>query len=130
MTWPLLPRLTNSGRTDKRDGLFSIWVSPGWRTRSPPTPRTLQRQHLLPERETLAYSEANLGAGALAVPVWLATHNPYATHNSVVLLAFVLAFVAMYPLARHLGPGTPAIVAGVLFAYCPFSSPTRRTSSC
>ncbi len=122
MTWPLPARLAHGGRTDKGDGLFSIWVV-AWVSHALTTsPAHLFDANIFyPEKETLAYSEANVGAGALGVPVWIATHNPYATHNAVVLIAFALAFVAMYLLARQLvGPGTPAIVAGILFAFCPF----------
>ena len=119
---PLPARLAHGGRTDKGDGLFSIWVV-AWVSHA----LTTSPVHLFdanifyPEKETLAYSEANVGAGALGVPVWIATHNPYATHNAIILIAFALAFVAMYLLARQLvGPGTPAIVAGILFAFCPY----------
>ena len=122
MTWPLPARLAHGGRTDKGDGLFSIWVV-AWVSHALITsPAHLFDANIFyPEKETLAYSEANVGAGALGVPVWIATHNPYATHNAVVLMAFALAFVAMYLLARQLvGPGPPAIVAGVLFAFCPY----------
>jgi len=122
MTWPLPARLAHGGRTDKGDGLFSIWAV-AWVSHALTTsPADLFDANIFyPEKQTLAYSEANVGAGALGVPVWIATHNPYATHNAVVLIAFALAFVAMYLLARQLvGPGTPAIVAGILFAFCPF----------
>jgi hypothetical protein len=122
MTWPLPARLAHGGRTDKGDGLFSIWVV-AWVSHALTTEpdRLFDANIFFPEKNTLAYSEANLGAGALGVPVWLATRNPYATHNFVVLLAFGLSFVAMYVLARTLvGPGPPAIVAGILFAFCPY----------
>jgi hypothetical protein len=123
MTWPLPAQLARGGRTDKGDGLFSIWVV-AWVSHALTTSPThlFDANIFYPEKDTLAYSEANVGAGALGVPVWIATHNPYATHNSVVLMAFVLSFVAMYLLARQLvGPGTPALVAAILFAFCPYA---------
>src|SRR5262249_33130109 len=108
--------------TDKGDGLFSIWVV-AWVSHALTTSpaRLFDANIFYPERNTLAYSEANVGAGALGVPVWLATHNPYATHNAVVLMSFVLSFVAMYLRARRLvAPGTAAITAAILFAFCPY----------
>jgi hypothetical protein len=122
MTWPLAARFSTGGRTDKGDGLFSIWVV-AWVSHALTTDsaRLFDANIFYPEKETLAYSEANIGAGTLGVPVWLATHNPYATHNAVALLAFGLSFVAMYALARQLvGPGSPAVVSGILFACCPY----------
>ena len=55
-----------------------------------------------PARNTLAYSEANLGAGLLAVPAWALTGNPYLAHNTVVVVAFVLAVAGAYYLVRYL----------------------------
>ena len=73
-----------------------------------------------PHRWTLAYSEANLGAGALALPIYWTTHNPYAAHSWVVLLSFVLSATGMYYLARNLaGDRRAAVVAAICFAFCP-----------
>jgi hypothetical protein len=71
---------------------------------------------------TLSYSENNLGAGALAIPVyWLSGGNPYAAHNSVVLVSFVLSAAGMYYLARHLtGDRRAAAVSAACFAFCPY----------
>lgn len=110
------------GRVDSGDGRWSIWVV-AWVAQALSTdPGSLYEANIFyPEHDTLAYSEANIGAGLLGLPAWLATRNPYATHNSAVLLGFVLSTIAMYALARRLsgGPGAAA-VAAVLFAYCPF----------
>jgi len=75
-----------------------------------------------PHRGTLAYSEANLGAGALAVPFyWASGGNPYVAHNAVVFIAFVLALTGSYSLVRHLtGHLGGAAVASVGFAFCPY----------
>ena len=82
----------------------------------------LQANIFYPQRNALAFSEANLVEGALGVPVWLATKNPYATHNAVALLSFVIAFAGAYYLVRHLtGHRGAALVAAVLYAFCPFA---------
>src|SRR4029453_1423565 len=74
-----------------------------------------------PRRWTLAYSESNLGAGALAVPIYWATHNPYAAHNAVLLLSFVLSATGTYYLVKYLvADRGAAVVAAICFAYCPY----------
>ena len=47
-------------------------------------------------------SKPDLGAGALAVPVYWATNNPYAAHNAVLLLSFVLSATGTYYLVKYL----------------------------
>jgi len=74
-----------------------------------------------PHTGTLAYSEPNLGAGILAIPVYWTTGNPYAAHNFVVVLTFVMSAVAMYYLVRHLtADRRAAVIAAICFAYCPY----------
>jgi hypothetical protein len=75
-----------------------------------------------PQRNALAFSEANLVAGAIGAPVWAATHNPYATHNAAAFCSFVIAFAGAYYLVRYLtGSRHGASVAAVLYAFCPFT---------
>jgi hypothetical protein len=75
-----------------------------------------------PQRNALAFSEANLVEGALGVPVWVLTQNPYTTHNAVALLSFVIAASGAYYLVRFLtGHRGAAAVAAVLYAFCPFA---------
>jgi hypothetical protein len=85
--------------------------------------RSLRRQHLLSAR-ALAFSEANIGAGA--APIWAATHNPFAAHNSVVVMAFRVGHLHM---ARPSPTGDAAAAATAPFC-SRSSSPTPPTSSC
>jgi hypothetical protein len=49
------------------------------------------------------------------------TGNPYAAHNVVFLLSFVLAAAGAYQLVRYLTGSKPAAaVSAVLFAFCPY----------
>jgi hypothetical protein len=49
------------------------------------------------------------------------THNPYAAHNSALLIAFATSFLGMWLLARRLsGRADTSFVAGMLFAFCPY----------
>ena len=104
------------------DGQFSVW-NIAWvaRTLVIDPVHVLDANIFYPHRWTLAYSETNLGAGALAVPVYWATRNPYAAHNFVLLLSFVLSASGMYYLVRYLVHDRRAAVVGAIcFAYCPY----------
>ena len=123
MTFPLAFRLGSGGRVDAEDGLFSIW-NVAWvaRTVVADPARLFDANIFFPHTDALAFSEANLVAGLLAVvPYWL-TRNPYAAHNTVALLSFMLSLVGAYLLVRRLtGSRSAAAVSGVLFAFCPFA---------
>ncbi|HTK29509.1 MAG TPA: hypothetical protein VL309_08160 [Vicinamibacterales bacterium] len=121
LTWPLAPGLARIGRDDA-DGRFSIW-NVAWVAHALTTdPRHVFDANIFyPHHGTLAYSENNLVAGAFGIPVWIATHNANATHNSVVLIAFALAAAAMYVLAlRLIGDRRAAAVSAVCYAFCPY----------
>jgi len=122
-TWPMAMKPASVGRVAMGDGQFSIW-NVAWVAHALVTPgaRVFDANIFHPHRGTLAYSEPNLGAGALAVPAYLVSGgNPYAAHNSVVLISLTLSVLGMYLLARHLtGSREGALVAGIVFAFCPF----------
>ena len=121
-TYPIAFKLGRVGRVDNGDGQLSIW-NVAWvaRTLAVDPLHVFDANIFYPHRGTLAYSENNLGAGALAMPVYWATRNPYAAHNSAVLLAFVLAFVGTYYLVRYLTQDwRAAAMSAVWFAFCPF----------
>jgi hypothetical protein len=122
LTYPVAFNLDRIGRVNTDDGRWSIWVV-SWVAHALTTnPLGLYHANIFhPHRYTLAFSEANLGAGVIGAPVWLLTKNPYATHNVAFLLAFVIAFAGAYYLTRYLFQNRfAAAVAGVLFAFCPF----------
>lgn len=123
MTWPLTPKMAHAGRLDTNDGRFSVW-NVAWVARTLVTdPRGLYDANIFyPHKGTLAYSEANLVAGALAIPAyWASGGNPYLAHNSVLFLSFVLTLLGTYALVLHLtGNRVAGLVAGVAFTFCPF----------
>ena len=122
MTYPLIVGFDHVGRVDNNDGRWSIWVV-SWVAHALTTdPLHLFRANIFyPHQDALAYSEANIAAGVVGVPVWLLTKNPYATHNFVLLVSFVVSFAGAYYLCRYLtGSRQAAMVAAVLFAFCPF----------
>jgi hypothetical protein len=86
-------------------------------------PASLFRANIFyPHANALAFSEANLVAGLIGVPAWVLTKNPYATHNFVFIAAFAQSFIATYYLVRRVtGDRRAAVLAGVMYAYCPFA---------
>lgn len=122
LTWPLVPGLDRLGRVNTDDGRLSIWNVAWVADALIVHPRQLFDANIFyPAKHTLAYSEANIVAGVVALPAWGFTANPYLAHNSAVLFAFVMAFVGAYYLVRFLsGSRDAALVAGALFAFCPY----------
>src|SRR5262245_6161462 len=121
LTHPLVTKMNRVGRTNTGDGQFSIW-NVAWVAHALTTDGgdVYDANIFYPHRNTLAFSEPNLGAGILAIPVWRWTRNPYFAHNSSVFLAFLLSVTGAYALARYLTahPGAAAFAA-VAFAFCP-----------
>jgi hypothetical protein len=121
-TYPLAFNLGHVGRVNTDDGRWSIWVV-SWvaRTLVVDPLHVFDANIFYPHHDALAYSENNLGAGLLAMPVYWATRNPYAAHNFVVLLAFTLSTAGMYFLARRLTADRgAAAVAAITFGFCPY----------
>ena len=131
-TYPYIINFSNAGRLDTNDGRWSIWVV-SWVAHALTTdPWQVFRANIFyPHPNALAFSEGNFVAGMIAIPAWLLTKNPYATHNFVFLCAFVLSFVAAYYLVRYLtGDRRAAILAGICSRIARLLSCVRRTSSC
>ncbi len=122
LTYPLIPKLDRIGRVNTADGAFAIWNVAWVADALIVHPRQLFDANIFyPDKRTLAYSEANIGAGVIALPAWGLTGNPYLAHNSVVVFAFVMAAAGAYYLVRYLsGSREAAAVSAVLFAFCPF----------
>ena len=122
-TYPYVFQFNNAGRLDTNDGRWSIWVV-SWVAHALTTdPRQLFNANIFyPHTNALAFSEGNIFAGAIGAPAWLLTKNPYTTHNFVFLFAFAQSFVATYYLVRRLtGDRRAAILAGIMYAFCPFA---------
>jgi hypothetical protein len=123
MTWPLASGLNRLGRTaNSGDARVSVW-NVAWVAHALLTDPT----HLFdanifhPHRNTLAYSEANLAAGVIALPAWWLTGNPETAHNVVVIFTFAATVVTMWLFARRLTTdGWASATSTVLFAFCPF----------
>jgi len=124
MTWPLATGLGSLGRTlaTDADGQLSIW-NIAWVARTiVADPLHLFDANIFsPHKTTLAYSEANLLPGAIGVPVYWVSRNPWLTLNVVLLFAFTSAFVCAYLLLRYLTGDRRAAAAGaIVYAFCPY----------
>ena len=97
LTYPVAFKIGHVGRVDNGDGKLSIW-NVAWvaRTLVVDPLHVFDANIFYPHHDTLAYSENNLGAGALAVPAYWLTRNPYVAHNVAMLLAFILSATGMY----------------------------------
>jgi hypothetical protein len=107
---------------DSGDGRHGVW-NVAWVAHALTTdPTTLFDANIFhPHRDTLAYSEANIVAGLVAAPVWWATKNPYASYNTVVLLAFAGAALSAFLLVRVLGGSRlGATIAGLVYGFSPY----------
>ncbi|MCC6990888.1 MAG: hypothetical protein IT181_17915 [Acidobacteria bacterium] len=122
LTYPLLPKIDRIGRVNTDDGRLSIWNVAWVADALIVHPRTLFDANIFyPAKRALAFSEANIGAGVIALPAWGLTGNPYLAHNSVVVFAFLMACAGTYYLVRYLSASREAAaVAAVLFGFCPF----------
>jgi hypothetical protein len=121
LTYPLSLHLATLSRSESADGQFSIW-NVAWvaRTLVADPRHILDANIFYPHPRTLVYSETNLAAGALAVPAYWLTRDPYVAHNFVLVLSFVLGAMSMYYLVRYLaGDRRAAIVAAIVFAFTP-----------
>ena len=122
LTYPTIVHPASRARIDTGDGRFSVW-NVAWVAHAlVDDPRALFDANIFhPHRGTLAFSEANLVAGLMGAPVYALTRHPIVTHNVVVYLAHVLAFVAMWALVRRLtGASAPALVPAAAFTFAPF----------
>ena len=102
MTWPLARGLGHLGRTENSgDVRFAVW-NVVWVAHALTTDpaRVYDANIFYPHRNALAFSEANLGAGLLAVPAWTLTGNPFTTFNVVVVFTFAASVVTTIYLSR------------------------------
>lgn len=123
LTWPLAARLGSAGRIDSGDGRHGVW-NVSWVAHALTTaPSTVFDANIFhPHDNALAFSEANLVAGVMAIPAWILTGgNPYAAYNSVAIMAFALAALCAYLLARTVGASRfGAAITALIYGYSPY----------
>jgi hypothetical protein len=71
-----------------------------------------------PERDTLALGEPGITLGIVGIPAWLATGDPVATYDAVVVALSLIAALSMFWLVRDwTGVSAAGIAAGILFGF-------------
>ncbi|MCU1384268.1 MAG: hypothetical protein JWL71_2965 [Acidobacteria bacterium] len=121
LTLPLAVNLKRVLPSDHSDTLLITWII-GWDAdRLRHGLRGLWDAPIFfPYRGTLAFSETMLGLAILVAPVYWLTADPVLTYNLAFLLAFAIAGVGMYLLARELtGSRAAAFAAGMYYAFGP-----------
>jgi hypothetical protein len=121
-TWPLASNPSGYARLDSADGQYSVW-NVGWVAHALTTRGTtiLDANIFHPHRATLAFSELNIGAGTLGLPIYLITGSAVAAHNAAVLAGLWLSLIGTALLVWRLTRSRPAAcVAAVLFTFCPY----------
>jgi hypothetical protein len=123
-TWPLATDLCHLGRTlaTDADGQFGIW-NVAWVARTiVADPLGLYDANIFhPHKLTLAYSEANILTGAIGIPVYWLSRNPWLTINVVMFVGFVSSYAGAYLLFSSItGDRRAAAATAILYAFCPY----------
>ena len=121
MSWPLVFHLGQDIPKDLGDPLAESWqLAWGGHALAHQPLHLFQSNQFWPFDDTLAFSDALVGYA----PAGLFGSGPHAAvfrYDLVFMLAYALAFVGAYLLARELGLGWGgAAVAGAAFAFAPF----------
>ena len=120
-TWPLASNPAHLSRNDNGDALLNTWAIAWVAHQLPRDPTHLFDANIFyPERLTLAYSEAMIVQGVLALPIIAAGGSPVLAFNLVLLAGFVLtgwAFCLL--LHRWTGSWAAGYTAGSLAAFNP-----------
>ncbi len=122
MSWPLVLHLGSDIGKDLGDPLLQAWQVAWIGHALLEGPLDLwQANTFWPYEDTLAFSDALVGYTPAALFAQASPHAALVTYNVLFLLAYGLAFVGAYLLARELGVGwIGAAAAGAAFAYAPW----------
>lgn len=120
--WPMVTRI--SSYSEGGDAMFNAW--------------TLSRNHscilrqgcpsytegniFFPHKDSMLYSETQLSAGVLTLPLHFINDSPIFAYNVWTIASFFFMGFFMYLLAKYLSKNNEfvSILAGILFAYSPF----------
>src|SRR4051795_10817966 len=121
MHWPLPLHIGRDVPRDLGDPLPQAWQGAGEGNALPPQPLDwFQANAFWPLRDSLAFSDALVGY-APAGAIGSGPHAAIVRYDLLFLLAYAVAFLGAYLLARELGAGRAgAMVAGTAFAYAPW----------
>ncbi len=104
------------------DPYLNAWIL-GWGARAAITQplQIFDANAFYPRANTLAYSDHMLGYLPLTIPLFWLTGNAILLHNVVLLVSFAASGFGAFLLVRQLvGASGPALIAGIVYAFCPF----------
>lgn len=122
MFWNVIPKIATYNMDG--DAMFNAW--------------TLSRNHhcillqgcpnyvdgniFFPQKDTMLYSETQLSAGLLTLPLYFINDNPLFANNVWTILSMFFSGWFMYLLARRLSRGNEvfAIASGLVFEFAPY----------
>ncbi|MCX6340327.1 MAG: discoidin domain-containing protein [Candidatus Aureabacteria bacterium] len=120
MTYPLIIGMTNTVGHPCLGLEGAYWIGEGSKIWTHPHD-LWAATFFFPHRDTLITNQWTLGIYLMAGPVYLFTRNAILASNFYLLLGYFLNGLCMFFLTRHLLKNTyGALVAGFVFAYCPF----------
>ena len=118
-TWPMILELDSHAHS-RIDPLFDAWTI-DWVQHSLRHPSELFQANIFaPERDTLAYSHAQLGTGVLLLPARWIGLSPVGVLNVGLLAGFTLSAASAYLFGRvATGSRVVAVVAGLAYSFGP-----------
>jgi hypothetical protein len=121
MHWPLVLNLGDQIPKDLGDPLPQSWqVAWGGHALANQPLEFFQANQFWPTQDSLAFGDALIGYAPAGL-IGEGPHDAVVRYDLLFLLAYALAFLGAYLLARELGIAPPgAAVAGAAFAFAPF----------
>ncbi len=120
--WPIISHI--SSYSEGGDAMFNSWTLARDQhcILRQGCPNYANGNIFFPHKDSMLYSETQLSAGLLTLPLYFINDNPIFSYNVMTVMSFFLMAFFMYLLAKYLSKGNElvSILAGVLFAYSPF----------
>ena len=120
--WPIVTRI--SSYSEGGDAMFNAWTLARDQhcILRQSCPSYVNGNIFFPHKDSMLYSETQLSAGFLTLPLHFINENPIFSYNVWTVTSFFLMGFFMYMLAMYLSKKNQfiSILAGILFAYSPF----------
>lgn len=123
--WPIVTRI--SSYSEGGDAMFNAWTLSRDQhcILRQGCPSYVNGNIFFPHTNSMLYSETQLSAGLLTMPLYFINQNPIFSYNVWMITSFFLMGFFMYLLAKYLSKNNEfiSILAGILFAFSPFRMP-------
>lgn len=123
--WPVITHIGNY--SEGGDAMFNAWTLARDQhcILRQACPHYADGNIFFPHKDSMLYSETQLSAGLLTLPLHFIDENPIFSYNVWTITSFFLMGFFMYLLAKYLSKNNEfiSILAGILFAFSPFRMP-------